>query len=393
MNRFGKVASGWLSGLLACLALLVATSDPLAADEAESSESLAAQRQLIADLGDTSFSVREAAARQLAAQGLDAKPALLEALEHVDLEIRMRAHQILVRSLHIDFERRLSDFIADADGERKHQLPAWDRFRESIGSDRPSRKLFVEMVRLEPGLLEALDEGGPELTALFNKRVQELQSRGFNSFYSGDKVQPATLAAMLFVGCEAEGASQTSSSLLFSLLNQSTMQQVINEGQHARLMKRLLDRWIVQRTNSSQAYYSLLLALSYNLKETGLKLGRQYLDQNSPSTTVLQYAAIAVGRFGDKSDVERLEKHLANQTVCHTWSNRQLKKDGLIRIQIRDIMLVMLLHVSDQNPRQYGFNLLQPNPTTMYHIYTFGFVDDTERAAAFDKYSKSRKTG
>ena len=130
--------------------------------------------------------------------------------------------------------------------------------------------------------------------------------------------------------------------------------------------------------------------MEYDLADTSLKLGRRFIDVPASSSTVLQYAVIAVGRFGNADDVERLERHLSNTTVCHNWSNPQLKKNGPIQIQVRDIVLAMLVRVTGQDPQDYGFKLLQDDPVTIYRMYSFGFVENKERDAALAKWKAWR---
>jgi hypothetical protein len=151
----------------------------------------------------------------------------------------------------------------------------------------------------------------------------------------------------------------------------------------------LLESWIVRTEDSSQPYYGLMLALNYDLEKAGLELGRRYLKEKNVSSTVLQYGAIAVGRFGGKEDIEILEPHLTNETVCHTWSNPRLKKE-LIRIQIRDIVLAMLIELTKQSHKQYGYDLLEENPVYLYHLHTYAFLEDAQRDKALAKWKEWR---
>jgi len=55
---------------------------------------------------------------------------------------------------------------------------------------------------------------------------------------------------------------------------------------------------------------------------------------------------------------------------------------------VRDIVLAILVHMTGQDPKAYGYNLLAPDPETIYRVYTFGFLEDKERDAAFAKWNK-----
>ena len=68
-----------------------------------------------------------------------------------------------------------------------------------------------------------------------------------------------------------------------------------------------------------------------------------------------------------------------------------MKKDGTIKVQIRDVALVILLRMTGKDPGQFGFKLLRENPQTLYYAYTFGFIDDTEREAAHANWADQMK--
>ena len=136
--------------------------------------SLEKMTQLVEKLGDDSFRNREQAHRELLAIGLPAREALARGLRSPDLEIRLRSRRLLAQVAEEEFEGRLAAFIADVNGTRDHDLPAWKRYRESIGNTRIARTLFVSMIREEMPLLQAF-ESGRKLEELFSERVKSLQ--------------------------------------------------------------------------------------------------------------------------------------------------------------------------------------------------------------------------
>jgi hypothetical protein len=133
------------------------------------------------------------------------------------------------------------------------------------------------------------------------------------------------------------------------------------------------------------------MALKYDLKETGLQQATEAIAQQTNSSSKLHYAMIGLGRFGNEGHIRLLTPLLENRTVCHRWSNRALKKDGTINVEVRDVALVVLLHMTGKDPRDYGFTLLKENPETLYYVYTFGFKDDEEREAAHAKWAAESK--
>jgi len=145
------------------------------ADQLVTPQPTAAQRELVQQLGDSSYTVRDAAEKKLVSQGLAAKGVLVEALDDADLEIRIRVHHILACVLQSELEARLTAFIDDAEGKEDHGLPGWKRYKDAVGGGRDARKLFVEMVRSEASLLAACEKGSAELPQLFAFRVASLQ--------------------------------------------------------------------------------------------------------------------------------------------------------------------------------------------------------------------------
>jgi hypothetical protein len=131
----------------------------------------------------------------------------------------------------------------------------------------------------------------------------------------------------------------------------------------------------------------LRIALSYQLRSSGEQLARRILTSETPNGTAVAYSAMLLARFGDSADLKLLLPHLANTRVFHSWHNGQLKKEP-IRIQVRDAVLAMAVRLTDQKPADYGYKLLRPDEDTIYKVYTLGFLEDSEREAAFQKWNQ-----
>ncbi len=343
--------------------------------------------QWVRQLGNPSFRLRESAERRLTQAGMAAKPALLRGLKNPDLEIRMGANRLLTQVLQEDFNRKLTRFVDDKDPKVAAELPAWDRFSKWLGNDRTKRQLFVDMLRAELFLLTNLarDADTFELQSAVARRLKELMAAR-RPDGSRARVSTVSMATLLFVTAQPElKMDSIIESQISSLLGQPTLKHRVLAGPRAATMKQLLDRWIAHAGEHRQSYYALRLTLSFDRKQLGVKLARATLQDTATTASILPYAAIAMARFGQRADARFLLPHLENTTVCHTWSNPQLKKEP-IRIEVRDIVLAMLIHMSGQDPKDFGFKLLAPDPETFYRIYTFGFLSDQERAKALKKW-------
>ncbi len=359
---------------------------------------------LVRQLGATSFAQRQSAARKLLAIGVTAKPALVQGMHQEDLEIRLGAHRILVQVLQSDFDGRIAAFLDARGGDGAHDLPGWHLFRDQVGDTPITRHLYADMLRTEQDLIEALARKDVALERMLIDRAQFLTSS--NMVFNGRRISVTgpTLATVLLIGTQtlktpaAESAKRSPSTVtsrIAALLNSSTTRSTIQQGAYSPLIRKLLAGWIDEIGDSQQQYgwsYAMQLVLKYDLREQGPRIAKKVLDNPGNSSSAVPYAAILLGRFGTVKDAARLESHLANTQVFHTWSNTQLKKEP-IRIQVRDVVLAMLIRLHGEDPSAYGFKLLQADEQMIYKVYTMGFLKDSQREAAFAKWKARPQRG
>ena len=89
--------------------------------------------------------------------------------------------------------------------------------------------------------------------------------------------------------------------------------------------------------------------------------------------------------------MKKAKKLYENPARAYDEKPDMYKKDGTIKIQVRDVALVVLLRMAGKDPGDYGFKLLRENPETLYFVYTFGFIDDEQRKAAHVKWAAESK--
>ena len=109
------------------------------------------------------------------------------------------------------------------------------------------------------------------------------------------------------------------------------------------------------------------------------------LNNKESFSTSEQYAAICAARFGGVDEVELLIPLLNQQTLVHSWSTPQAG-GKLIKTQLRDTVLIMLLHLTKQSPEDYGFKFSRPSPIYVYEVYSCGFTEDENREKAHAKW-------
>ncbi len=352
----------------------------------EASEHLS---ERIEQLGDTSFQVREAAAEELLKLGMAAKPALTLAMTHPDLEIRLRVRHLLGSIEQNELERRVAAFLKDTKDFDKYNFPGWAQFSKAVGEDYTSRELFAEILRAEMRLLTAVQRDAKSAAVLYAQRIQSLQTGSYTGTPSRSSV--ASLAALLLVGGDpAMSLNSVGGYQMYSLLQQSQTGRAITSGKRSPMIRKLFGAWLLgQAENPTLARNGLLLALRYQMKEAGLQLAGTLLEKKVTSSSLAStqgYAILTIGRFGDHGNVKQLEAMLENDTVCHSWHNGKFKE--AIRVQIRDVALAVLIHLTGQEHKEYGFQLIRKSSTTLFSIYTCGFPEESKRRTALAKWKQ-----
>ncbi len=241
-------------------------------------------------------------------------------------------------------------------------------------------------------MLAAYESKSPALPELFADRAAWLQSVVSQNGSLAPSVTPQGVATLLLIGSDQtiEGQSQNAVKL-YSLLNYPATRVMIDGGDYPSIVYALLEKWVTTASSNGSSY-GLMMALKYELKESAFRLAKKLIEGGASSTSTLHYAIIAVGKFGNEEHIPLLTPLLENRTVCHRWSNQQLKKNGTINVEVRDAALVVILHLLGRDPKQYGFALLREHQETLYYTYTFGFVEDTEREAIHAKWAEESKT-
>ena len=97
-----------------------------------------------------------------------------------------------------------------------------------------------------------------------------------------------------------------------------------------------------------------------------------------------------MAKLGGAAYIDRLEPLLEDDTPCASFK----LNDQEIQTQVRDVALAVLVKLTGQDLRAYGFDRVQENALTDFNTATLGFVDDKARQAALEKYREyARRSG
>lgn len=339
--------------------------------------------QLVEQLGDEQYLVREAAMDKLLRLGLPSLKAIERGSRHVDREVRYRCERILILVRQLEFEKRLEQFLNDSGTGSEFEFPGWDAYRKLYGDSRDNRLLFVEMHRAEPELMASLAKGKAKVIETITTRGNEIQQMIQILNQSGQELPLGSVMAMLFVGLagEAEG-NQPAASLVYNFCYQPSFRNAIMGGKSKDLLRKMLGAWI-RKGDDWVGYQGMMLALQYDMPD-GLIPAERMLKNENTQPHLRQYAIVTFAKLGDPATQPILEKVLSDQRVCGTWQFNNVN----IETQIRDVALAALVHMTKQDHKQYGFERIQMAQPYVFSPHTAGFDKAEKRAAAFKKWEE-----
>lgn len=350
-------------------------------DKPNSMESALTPIELVERLADASYPQRERARLELERRSFAAEDALKEGLSSDDLEVRYHCERLLADIRERDTQRRLDEFVKEAEQDKKYDFPAWQVVREVIGDSKLTRELYVEMYRAESDtlkLVEAKDEG---IVAHIDARTRFLQRRAQGLYQA--PLGSANIAALLLAAGSGESKlSPAGHSMLYQLCYQQVFRDAMSSDK-APPLRKLLGRY-ASTTDDQSAYQGMTLMMQFNMTEEGLACADKILSGKTAVPHIKQYAVLTVAKLGDEKQKDRLKPLLEDKQVC---SQMQMNKI-MYKTELRDVALFALVHLSKQDPKKFGFDRFSPNPQMVANVHTLGFENDEKRQAAFDSWKK-----
>jgi hypothetical protein len=352
----------------------------------------------IEELSHDTFAVREAAASQLLAAGTPARDALQSIVNGPDPEARAAARRLVVLIDRTEFARRLEAFAADTDGRRRLTLPGWEQFRSLVGADEAARALFVDMQRAEGAMLSAaFDVASRPPHQLWEERLMRLVSWQVTA---GNRNAPAPLAscaAMIFLGSVTEiDVSDNGALLVDNLIQRSPVRETVASQGPRDALRRLVVAWILHCPNKNEEILKrrLNLMTTLLLKEA-VQLAIQVANRQQQHADVQPmtraYALLVAGQLGNDKLVESLEPLLTDATICMPLQAPQPGQSAS-NVQIRDVALVVMLHLTGQRPADYGYHHARLQPQQLFVLESLHCESDERRAHAAAKWRDWRKS-
>jgi hypothetical protein len=339
-------------------------------------------QRCIEQLGHVEFTRRETATQRLQEIGLPAVGALERGRHHVDREIRYRCERLVTRIRVEQRRRRLQAFVSYQDSDSYVDLPGWHRFCEVVGDNGRSRSLFAKMLDSEWDLL-ALGDHPSEVSEALAQRCTGLEQA--RTQFRQIPTLPTVAALLLLAGDEDVELPDQIGTTLYVLCSQvpSFRQSLEMSGKHTAVIRGLVGRWIRREDATRSGYYCLTLAMRHNLTE-GVGLARRVLAQEDVPIHYREYAILTIAKLGNAQDLPTLQALLEDRSVCRT--RKDARSNVTMQTEARDIALAAIIHLSGEDPKQFGFAQLRTNPLYVFVTTTIGFASERERLATRQKW-------
>lgn len=348
----------------------------------------------IDDLDDDSYTIRQTAAERLLRAGPDAREPLLQLVDIPEPETRAAARRLVALIDRSELQRRIDEFAADTEGQQETTLPGWDQFRALVGHDRAARSLFVEMQRHESAALSAIftTDLRPRDTQWEERLASLIQWQGVAR--ASNKTPPlGTCATMLFLSSVAEmNVSDRSAAHVENLIQFPPLRENLQTGPHRDALRKLVIGWVLHCPSESEAVLARRLNMaSINRFEEcvpwaiGIATGDGAYARLQPTTRAM--AILLIGQLGKPEHVDSLEPLLDDPAVCAVFGPGQ----PAASVQICDVAMIVMTHLTGQQPADYGYVHARLQPQQMFQLQTLSIENDERRAQAIAKWRAWRE--
>ncbi len=324
----------WPALFISCV-LVIAGRGSLVAQEApeHSAELQPRIAKLISQLADDDFVTREQASASLLNIGEPGLAQLKAQRRAATREVRYRLKLILERIEEQAFAERSKSFLLDLDPAHSYGLPAWETFRDLVGSTRTSKLIFLDLIHRQYELAELIDD-------VSNARKEEVASRdesaaAWFTVQESEKKLAAHMASTagllrkrqlelrdLHIGdfaglllavhaIDSQAPIEVNEVVGDNVYGMLIGSYMVKQG-YGSCLRKLLSAWI-PKTHSAMAIDAMDISLRHNLPE-GAQVARRHLSANLGKIT-REFAFRSLARFGDETDIPTLASFLEDATV------------------------------------------------------------------------------
>jgi len=341
-------------------------------------------RELVKQLGSDSFVSREQASEIILRQGNRSMAALENGLTHLDYEVVRRSRILISLISESDKKTKLQAFLEDVDGSKNTVLPGWERFEKLVGKSTSSRALYGQIYKADPSLMDEVQNDKNIGKSIVSEKAQWLHNSIFSPVAGKTiNLEIGDIGAVLFAATtpNMELPSEVVNNIT-NLLYQPSARDAISASKGTGPFRKLLGTWMLQQTDPNIISQHLHLSQNMNMTE-GLQLARRVASEKTMPVYTKTVALTLLGKMGTPEDGGLLRNFLGDETVV---GNFQLPNQQKGTTQVRDVALAMLVHMSSQSHKEYGFSFARDNQALFFNPYMLGFTTMENRMLAMKKW-------
>jgi len=413
-----------LSSLLLLSAVPTVSPDPKSLEIP--TEKLARAQQLVHELASDLYRERDRATRELERMGRLALPALAVARSDDDPEVRLRTKLLLPRAEADDLRARVDTFLADTDAKYDHDLPGWQRFRVIAGDTKATRDLFVQILKnplnfemlialkgvpgeaihglaATVGSIGAASMDMPSAAdlgkAVVNRRQKLVQNLMVPQPFNGGVYRAPATPELSDVAILLLAESYVSERIAPFGNNQYHIQNffyspagrdaMTGAGPHGPAFRALTIHWMDTRDGVMGIQNAMNLAQMQNLGPQKIAhYAARLLRLPGGPAYARASAATMIARHGGKEYLFDLIAQFSDSSILVRGAVNANQNE----ILMKDVALAMVLILTGQDPKEYGFDAVNTAPGTQYNYTNFRFRGDEKitgehlRATAFKKW-------
>jgi hypothetical protein len=361
------------------------------------SADLVKARELVKQLADNKYKVRETAERKLIGLGLGS-PASIEALKEgeksTDLHVQERCRQLqpIIRGLNL--QKRIDAFTAKREGALPKDLPFVAKFIKATGDTKEARELFAEVLHNHAMLLDTAERDQAKGKEMFGAYCQEVNNRlmyrqGVDYQAQQKSITRADVALYFLLSSELKAVPDKTGQITnygWTFLNAPVLPDNLAKETAATLpFKKMFLSWLEAEPQPWLVQRGLQVAADAQMKET-LPLVLKYVKDKNVQIYTRAQTALLLAKIGSKEHLKEIAPLLDDKTVVGSIGINNVQG----QVQMRDVALAVSIKLSGQKMADYDFDVMKSNEQYFHTSYIYcAFSGDGKREAAHKKYKES----
>lgn len=339
-------------------------------------------------LSAETYVAREAAARALILAGPQSEATLQAQIRSSDLDVQRRAKRVLTQMRKYYYQRQLMSFARDPLHADPTSLPGWERFVMLVEDRHGSRRLFLDMHCEAGELMEALEHSDSDRLQFLWRRFAEAplddkrRGRFSSSLRNPSAITPAQLMGFLFVAEDTRlEVSEETIVQLNQQLSSLAPTEAWQKSPYLAELRTICNAWIAKPRTTKLNYQQVMFGMQHKLPGALIPALR-ILEDREDHARMRMYAMLAVGCFGGQAHRPLLEELLQDDTTCLS----SVQAGRRVEVQIRDVALTVLVHISGQSLDDFGLSQVLPSEITLFRPHSLGFDSERVRQSALQKW-------